>query len=208
MTWTLSAPDTEVAPKATPTLPAPDTEVAPKATSTPPASDTEVAPKATPTPETVLITAPFSSLVSSRLSVLDYVDHPPPIASLITIGAPGPDGVTPVTGAPGSVPPLVYVMVATVEYGNAVTVSSAADGGFSASVITAPGATIQVRYNPYFSALNSDPPPQTLANWPGTLMGVAHSPMGAAVRPSRVPALSVGPVLGGMRASFGQWLGR
>ena len=115
--------------------------------------------------------------------MLDYVDHPPPIASLITIGAPGPDGVTPVTGAPGSVPPLVYVMVATVEYGNAVTVSSAADGGFSASVITAPGATIQVRYNPYFSALNSDPPPQTLANWPGTRMGVAHSPDGGGGTP-------------------------
>jgi len=127
-------------------------------------------------------TPPSSPLVSSRPSVLDYVDHPPPIVSLITIGAPGPDGVTLVTGALGSVPPLVYVMVATVEYGDAVTVSSAADGGFSASVIAAPGATIQVRYNPYSSALNGDPPPP-LANWPGTLMRVAHSPDGGGGTP-------------------------
>ena len=114
--------------------------------------------------------------------MLDYVDRPPPIASLITMGAPGPDGVTLVTGAPGSVPPLVYVMVATVEFGNAVTVSSAADGGFSASILSAPGATIQVRYNPYSSALNGDPPPP-LANWPGTLMRVADSPDGGGGTP-------------------------
>ena len=101
---------------------------------------------------------------------------------MITIGAPGPDGVTLVTGAPGSVPPLVYVMVATVEYGNAVTVSSAADGGFSASMLSAPGATIQVRYNPYSSALNGDPPPP-LANWPGTLIRVTHSPDGGGSTP-------------------------
>ena len=114
--------------------------------------------------------------------MLDYVDRPPPNTSLITIGPPGPDGVTLVTGAPGTVPSLVYVMVATVEYGNAVTVSSAADGGFSASVIAAPGATIQVRYNPYSSALNGDPPPPQ-ANWPGTLMRVAHSPDGGGRTP-------------------------
>ena len=57
--------------------------------------------------------------------MLDYVDHPPPNASLITIGATGPDGVTLVTGDPGSVPPLVHVIVATVEYGDAVAVRSA-----------------------------------------------------------------------------------
>ena len=114
--------------------------------------------------------------------MLDYVDRPPPIASLITIGATGPDGVTLVTGAPGSVPSLVYVMVATVEYGNAVTVSSAADGGFSASMLSAPGATIQVRYNPYSSVLNDDPRPP-LANWPGTLMRVADPPDGGGGTP-------------------------
>ena len=114
--------------------------------------------------------------------MLDYVDHPPPIASLITIGVPGPDGVTLVTGAPESVPPLVYTMVATVEYGDAVTVSSGADGGFRASVIAAPGATIQVRYNPYSSALNGDPPPP-LASWLGTLMRVAQSADGGGGTP-------------------------
>ena len=103
-------------------------------------------------PLTEPLTGPPSSsfLVSSRPSVLDYVDRPPPIASLITIGAPGPDGVTLVTGDPGSVPPLVHVIVATLEYGDPVAVRSAADGGFSASVLSAPGATIQVRYDPYF----------------------------------------------------------
>ena len=101
---------------------------------------------------------------------------------MITIGAPGPDGVTLVTGDPGSVPPLVHVIVATVEYGNPVAVRSAADGGFSASVISAPGATIQVRYDPYFSA-DTGSRGLGLPSWPGTLIRVAHSPDGGGGTP-------------------------
>ena len=108
---------------------------------------------------------------------------------MITIGAPGPDGVTLVTGAPGSVPPLVIVVVAPVEYTHGVAVDSAADGSFSASVIAAPGATIQVRYNPYSSAR---PPPST--SWPGALMRVADSPDGGGGTPFSGAGCSEGNV--------------
>ena len=117
----------------------------------------------------------ISYLVRSRPSVLDYVDRPPPIASLITIGSPGPDGVTLVTGHPGSVPPLVLVSVATTEYADEVTVTSAGDGGFSASVLSAPGATIHVRYDPDTDVhvRSSDPHAVKPNNhWPGTLIRV------------------------------------
>lgn len=115
--------------------------------------------------------------------MLDYVDRPPPIASLITIGTPGPDGVTRVTGAPGAVPSSVDVMVATVEYGDAAAVRSESDGSFSTSLISAPGATIQVRYDPYAVVTSEVPPPldlsrQDLTTWPGTLLRVAHAPDG------------------------------
>ena len=43
-------------------------------------------------------------------------------------------------------------MVTTVEYADAVFVQSEADGSFSASVLSAPGATVQVRYSPYSQA--------------------------------------------------------
>ena len=125
--------------------------------------------------EVLALTKPLPFLVSSRPSVLDYVDRPPPIASLITIGSPRPDGVTLVTGDPGSVPPLVLVSVATTEYADEVTVTSAADGGFSASVLSAPGATIQVRYDPNSDEHIRDSDPNAIRpnnHWPGTLIRV------------------------------------
>ena len=138
----------------TATVPAP----VPTATPIPVATPLPQAPTPVPTPipvPTATLTPtpvplPNTSLKNSRPSVLDYVDRPPPIASLITIGTPGPDGMTEVTGAPGAVPGSVDVMVATVEYSDAAFVVSAPDGSFSASVISAPGATVQVRHNPHF----------------------------------------------------------
>ena len=125
---------------------------------------------------------PSSSLASRRSSVLEYAEHPLANASLITIGAPGLDGVTLVTGGPGSVPPLVFVAVATVEYAHGVTVASAADGSFIASVIAAPGATIHIRWYPHFGPPIGDP--GGIDNhWPGTLMRVADSPDGGGGTP-------------------------
>ncbi len=101
---------------------------------------------------------------------------------MITIGAPGPDGVTLVTGGPGSVPSLVFVAVATVEYAHGVTVASAADGSFSASVIAAPGATILIQWHPHTGPPIGDP--GVINNhWPGTLMRVADSPHGGGGTP-------------------------
>ena len=92
---------------------------------------------------------PTTSVKSTRPPVLDYVYRPPPIASLIAVGTPSPNGETMVTGAAGSVPGSVYVTVTTLEYGMGVLLASEPDGSFKASVISAPGATLQVRYNPY-----------------------------------------------------------
>ena len=125
--------------------------------------------------EVLALAKPIPFLVDSRPSVLDYVDRPPPIASLITIGSPGPDGMTLVTGDPGSVPPLVLVSVATTEYANEISVTSAADGSFSASLLSAPGATIQVRYDPDTDLHLRDSDPNAIRpnnHWPGTLMRV------------------------------------
>ena len=72
-------------------------------------------------------------------------------------------------------PPSVLVSVATAEYADEVTVISEADGGFSASVLSAPGATIHVRWDPDTDAhvRSSDPNAVHPSNhWPGTLIRV------------------------------------
>ena len=107
--------------------------------------------------------------------MLDYRDLPPPIASLITIGTPGPDGTTQVTGAPGAVLGGVDVIIATLEYFNPQFLRSGPDGSFTASLISAPGATIQVRHNPYDSVENyrlESTHIHQLNHWPGTLIRV------------------------------------
>ena len=157
---------------ATPEITTEATAARPTAT-TPAIPTTGPIPSPSPSPEaTPTITS--SPLASSRRSIVDYVDHPPPLASLITIGAPGSDGATLVTGSPGAVPPDIFVAVDTVEYFDGVIVPSAADGSFSASVLAAPGATIYVRWDPHSSALVNRPQ-QPSNHWPGTLIRVADS---------------------------------
>ncbi len=132
-----------------------------------------------PTPTPLLTT----SVKSSRPAVLEYVDRPPPIASLITIGAPGTDGATTVTGAPGAVPGPVDVMVVTVEYSDPAFVVSAPDGSFNASVTSAPGATVQVRHNPYPLQSRLIDGLHQKNHWPGTLLRVADAPASGAGSP-------------------------
>ena len=132
-----------------------------------------------PTPTPLLTT----SVKSSRPAVLEYVDRPPPIASLITIGAPGTDGATTVTGAPGAVPGSVDVMVVTVEYSDPAFVVSAPDGSFHASVTSAPGATVQVRHNPYPLQSRLIDGLHQKNHWPGTLLRVADAPASGAGSP-------------------------
>ena len=131
-------------------------------------------PISTPTPEPVEL--PQTATDSSRASILDYEDRPPPIASLITIGAPAADGTTQITGSAGSVPGSVDVMVATLDYVQGEFVKSRSDGSFDATVIAAPGATVQVRYDPYdqnFGSQDREFSIHQINPWPGTLIRVS-----------------------------------
>ncbi len=191
--------ETASPPTATPTPTVPDKDLFPTATPTPTAPEEDRSPTATPTPTaTAAITPtptatstprllPTTPLKSTRPLILDYADRPPPIASLITIGTPAADGTTEVTGAAGAIPNATTVMVTTVEYADAAFVRSGSDGSFSASVLSAPGATVQVRYSPHPRA--EEEPDKTkdkakekgvnvhqLNYWPGTLIRVADSP--------------------------------
>ena len=163
-----------------------------------------------PTPVAPTSAAALSTTMvkSTRPAVLEYVDRPPPIASLITIGTPGTDGTTTVTGGPGTVPGSVDVMVVTEEYSDPAFVVSASDGSFSASVISAPGATVQVRHNPY-SPLRFIPVAERddlhqKNHWPGTLLRVADAPASGGGTPfSSASATDVGggPVFWGVEGT-------
>ncbi len=112
---------------------------------------------------------------SGRIPVMDIVDHPPPIAALITVGTPATDGTTTVSGAPGAVPPGVRVLVASLAYSVPRFVLADQDGSFDVEVPSAPGDTIQVRY---LVELGNSYVPQDLVetvHWPGTLVRVPQS---------------------------------
>lgn len=145
-----------------PRSPTPVVASVPKQTTTP-----------TPRPTTTSSPSPLptTAVNAFRQSVFDLIDRPPPIASLISISKPASDGITEVKGEPGAVPGLTDVMVATVEYANAVFVRSALNGSFAATIKSAPGATIQVRYNPYGPIPRNDGAHQK-NHWPGTLIRV------------------------------------
>ena len=91
------------------------------------------------------------------------------------MGTPAPDGTTTVSGAPGAVPPLAVVLVASLAYSDPDFVRADQDGSFDAAIPAAPGDTIQIRYqvnygNPQF--------PDVLAettHWPGTLVRAPQS---------------------------------
>ena len=111
----------------------------------------------------------------SRPPVMDSVDRPPPIASLITVGTPAPDGATTVSGAPGAVPPGARVLVASLAYSAPRFVRADQDGSFDTAIPAAPGDTIQIRY---LAELGNSFVPQDLAetvHWPGTLVRAPQS---------------------------------
>ena len=123
-----------------------------------------------------IVLAGRTALADSRIPVMDIVDHPPPIASLITVGTPAPDGTTTVFGAPGAVPAQAVVLVASLAYADPDFVRANEDGSFDAEIPAAPGDIIQIRYrvdlvfNPNVEGnlLNK-------THWPGTLVGVPQS---------------------------------
>ena len=131
-------------------------------------------PFPTPAPATVL---PRTKTTRTRPPVLDHTDRLPPIASRITIERPEEDGTTRVVGAPGALPGSVDFMVSTLEFHdvpNHIFARSAADGSFDASLFSAPGATLQLRYNPFPS---EDSPQEAFgfSPWPGALLRVPDS---------------------------------
>ena len=117
-----------------------------------------------------------TALASSRIPVMDIVDRPPPIASLITVGTPAPDGTTTVSGAPGAVPSGAGVLVASLAYAMPGFVRADPDGSFDAEIPTAPGDTIQIRYrvdrvfNPFVPGELAEK-----SHWPGTLVRAPQS---------------------------------
>ena len=143
-------------------------------TTAPPESETRPpAPRAVPSD---LQTA----TVDERPSVMDVVDRPPPIASLITVGAPAPGGKTTVSGAPGAVPPRAFVVVASLAYSAPAFVRANRDGSFETETPTAPGDTIQIRYQ--VEEVSGTSVPGELAgisHWPGTLVRVPQSQPGS-----------------------------
>ena len=117
-----------------------------------------------------------TALTSSRIPVMDIVDHPPPIASLITVGTPAADGTTTVSGTSGAVPPEAVVLVASLAFAEPNFVRADQDGSFDAVIPSAPGDIIQIRYrvDPVFREFV----PEGLrdkTHWPGTLVGVPQS---------------------------------
>ena len=111
---------------------------------------------------------------------MDVVDRPPPIASLITVGAPAPGGKTTVSGAPGAVPPRAFVVVASLAYSAPAFVRANRDGSFETETPTAPGDTIQIRYQ--VEEVSGTSVPGELAgisHWPGTLVRVPQSQPGS-----------------------------
>lgn len=115
-----------------------------------------------------------SGIGRRRFPVMDIVDHPPPIAALITMGA-DPDGATIVSGAAGAVPPGVRVLVASLAWSIPRFVDADQDGSFNVQVPFAPGDTVQVRY--LVERGNSFVPTDLAetVHWPGTLVRVPQS---------------------------------
>ena len=111
----------------------------------------------------------LTPVVNSRPSTLDYVDRAPPIASLITVSEAALDGTVTVTGAAGSVPGRVNVLVASLLFRDGQIVVAAVDGSFETTITAAPGGTIDVRYDPF-----GGPIPEVaiegINNWPGTFV--------------------------------------
>ena len=108
---------------------------------------------------------------------MDIVDRPPPIAALITVGTPAPDGTTTVSGAPGAVLAGVVVLVASLAYADPDFVRANEDGSFDAEIPAAPGDIIQTRYR-VERVFHANVLPERLhhtTHWPGTLVGVPQS---------------------------------
>ena len=144
-------------------------------------ADVESGDPAVASPATAGLGAPGATVagartatVDGRIAVLDYVDRAPPVASLITVGAPGVGNMVAVSGASGAVPPLALVVVASLGYAIPDFVRAGEDGRFDAEVPSAPGDTIQVRYR-VEDGFDSYIPPGLggINHWPGTLV---HAP--------------------------------
>jgi len=91
--------------------------------------------------------------------VITMLDRPlpypktPPIASLITVSEPDIDGFATVSGAPGSVPPSVAIMVLNQSATNLAMTVSDELGAFSADLYAPEGSWLLIKYDPRGSTL-------------------------------------------------------
>jgi len=128
-------------------------------------------------------TVPQTVTIDERPSVLDYVDHPPPIASLITVGTPDAEQMVAVSGAAGAVASDALVGVTSLGYAIPDFVRASEDGSFDAKVLAAPGEMIQIRYRVEGGFDSSIPGGVGAINhWPGTLVRAPQTGAHAAFR--------------------------
>ncbi|HET7630525.1 MAG TPA: Ig-like domain-containing protein, partial [Candidatus Saccharimonadales bacterium] len=96
----------------------------------------------------------------SRTITLDTTPPPPPSLNLISVSGPDSSGKVTVTGKPGTVEPGDTVTLANTRTGQSVTVTSGADGSFTATI--AAQASDKLAITAIDKAGNATPAPQRL----------------------------------------------
>jgi YVTN family beta-propeller protein len=92
----------------------------------------------------------------------------PPVAALISVGAPDAEsGKSVVTGAPGAVRPGSSVILVTLETGNTNLVTAGPDGSFRAPLFAPPGTTVMVKAGSLWGTWKPEEP---LSCFPGTFV--------------------------------------
>ena len=113
----------------------------------------------------------------------------PPIADEILVGPPDEQGWATVSAAPGSVPPLVAVLVANLSASTLDVTASDASGAFAASLFAPPGSSLLIKYDPTAEVLAGfyaatadttagplDPSTGDLPSLPGTMIYAGAPP--------------------------------
>ncbi len=133
--------------------------------------------------------------VLSKTILLSYRPSPlpvaPPIADKIAVGLPDAQGWATVSGAPGSVPPLVAVLVVNLSAGTLDVTASDMSGAFAASLFAPPGSSLLIKYDPVAETLAGlyattadttidplDPSTGDLPSLPGAMIYAGAPPLG------------------------------
>jgi hypothetical protein len=115
----------------------------------------------------------------------------PPSVGLISVSEPDVEGYATVSGAPGSVPPLVAVMVLNQSANNVAMTASDATGAFSTDLYAPTGSWLLVKYDPRgdilvklwdlaFGSNKDDAFEVPVHNLPGATLRAGEPPTGGA----------------------------